>query len=223
MDYTGLKCPVCGKPFTSDDDIVVCPECGAPYHRACYQQAGHCIFQEKHGTPDAWKPPEKQTETGAEGKICPRCGKKNARESLFCDQCGQLLSGGTSKGASPNGGYSPYGTPNPNASPYQNPGVPNPPPYQNPARQTFLTAVRIRSPSTPWAALGRTNPLETASQRATWRNLYKPIPNIIFRPLSTGSATIGTGSIFPRFSVLAVGCFTANNINGAPFSRGLCC
>ncbi|MFR2561998.1 MAG: RING finger protein [Anaeromassilibacillus sp.] len=56
MDYTGLKCPVCGKPFTSDDDIVVCPECGAPYHRACYQQAGHCIFQEKHGTPDAWKP-----------------------------------------------------------------------------------------------------------------------------------------------------------------------
>ena len=132
MDYTGLKCPVCGKPFTSDDDIVVCPECGAPYHRACYQQAGHCIFQEKHGTPDAWKPPEKQTETGAEGKVCPRCGKKNARESLFCDQCGQLLSGGTSKGASPNGGYSPYGTPNPNASPYQNPGVPNSPPYQNP-------------------------------------------------------------------------------------------
>ncbi len=83
MDYTGLKCPVCGKPFTSDDDIVVCPECGAPYHRACYQQAGHCIFQEKHGTPDAWKPPEKQTETGAEGKICPRCGKKNARESVL--------------------------------------------------------------------------------------------------------------------------------------------
>lgn len=124
--------PCVRKPFTSDDDIVVCPECGAPYHRACYQQAGHCIFQEKHGTPDAWKPPEKQTETDAEGKTCPRCGKKNARESLFCDQCGQLLSGGASKGASPNGGYSPYGTPNPNASPYQNPGVPNSPPYQNP-------------------------------------------------------------------------------------------
>ncbi|MBS6236502.1 MAG: hypothetical protein KH615_11425, partial [Clostridiales bacterium] len=40
MDYTGLKCPVCGKPFGTDDDIVVCPEYGAPYHRACYQQAG---------------------------------------------------------------------------------------------------------------------------------------------------------------------------------------
>ncbi len=120
MDYTGLKCPVCGKPFGTDDDIVVCPECGAPYHRACYQQAGHCIFEDKHGTPDAWKPPEQNAETD-EGKACPRCGKKNAREALFCDQCGQPLSGAESNGPMPKGGYSPYGPPHNSTPPYQNP------------------------------------------------------------------------------------------------------
>lgn len=57
--YVGLKCPVCGKKFTADDDIVVCPVCGAPYHRACYQKVGACIFQDKHGTSEAWSPPKR--------------------------------------------------------------------------------------------------------------------------------------------------------------------
>ena len=48
LDYTGIKCPVCGVPFRSGDDIVVCPECGAPYHRACYQEKGACIFDDLH-------------------------------------------------------------------------------------------------------------------------------------------------------------------------------
>lgn len=180
-------------------------------------------FSRKARNTGCMEAPEKQTETGAEGKICPRCGKKNARESLFCDQCGQLLSGGTSKGASPNGGYSPYGTPNPNASPYQNPGVPNSPPYQNPGAPNAPYSGPYPFAFDPMGGVGPDDPSQTASRRAMQRNLYKPIPNIIFRPLSTGSATIGTGSIFLRFSALAVGCFTANNINGAPFSRGLCC
>ncbi len=33
INFTGIKCPVCGKAFTDEDDIVVCPKCGAPYHR----------------------------------------------------------------------------------------------------------------------------------------------------------------------------------------------
>ena len=32
LDYTGIKCPVCGVPFRSGDDIVVCPECGAHFY-----------------------------------------------------------------------------------------------------------------------------------------------------------------------------------------------
>ena len=28
--YEGYICPVCGKKFQESDDIVACPECGAP-------------------------------------------------------------------------------------------------------------------------------------------------------------------------------------------------
>lgn len=92
-DYTGLKCPVCGKAFTAKDDIVVCPDCGAPYHRECYAQAGKCVFSEKHGTPDAWTPPQPEAKEHPEGhtKHCPRCGSLNSESALFCEHCGQPL------------------------------------------------------------------------------------------------------------------------------------
>ena len=39
MKYTGIPCAACGKKFTAEDDVVVCPECGTPYHRACYRSS----------------------------------------------------------------------------------------------------------------------------------------------------------------------------------------
>ena len=39
------------------DDIVVCPDCGAPYHRACYEKQGGCVYADKHGTGFEWTPP----------------------------------------------------------------------------------------------------------------------------------------------------------------------
>lgn len=45
----GEKCPVCGSRFFETDEIVFCPECGAPYHRECYRHCGKCVFEEKHG------------------------------------------------------------------------------------------------------------------------------------------------------------------------------
>ena len=48
--YTGVHCPVCDKKFTDEDDIVVCPVCGTPHHRACYQQEGRCAFEEQNHT-----------------------------------------------------------------------------------------------------------------------------------------------------------------------------
>lgn len=92
MNYKGLKCSVCGKPFSADDDIVVCPQCGAPYHRECYAKVGKCVYADRHGTPDAWKPPQPSEENGAEVKRCPRCGAPNLKTALFCAHCGQPLS-----------------------------------------------------------------------------------------------------------------------------------
>lgn len=120
-NYIGLKCPVCGKPFVEGDDIVVCPQCGAPYHRDCYLQKGECIFKDRHGTPDAWSAHRQDTETPQENdhsKRCPRCGYRNSEKALFCEHCGQPLMessgnvwgipfGGPGAGDVPPGAYPP--------------------------------------------------------------------------------------------------------------------
>lgn len=92
MDYKNSKCSVCGKPFSADDDIVVCPECGAPYHRECYAKAGKCVYADRHGTPDAWKPQQPAENKAADVKRCPRCGAPNQAGALFCVHCGHPLS-----------------------------------------------------------------------------------------------------------------------------------
>ena len=45
--YEGLSCPVCAKAFTADEDIVVCPQCGLPHHRACWKSVGQCYAHDK--------------------------------------------------------------------------------------------------------------------------------------------------------------------------------
>ena len=52
--YTGAKCKVCQEPFKDGDDIVVCPDCGTPYHRECYKKAGKCINDELHESGGSW-------------------------------------------------------------------------------------------------------------------------------------------------------------------------
>lgn len=92
-DFTGTKCPVCGKPFTKADDVVVCPECGAPYHRSCYQKAGHCVYADRHGKPDAWPGAgQGRQAAAADATRCPRCGHDNHPDALFCEHCGASLS-----------------------------------------------------------------------------------------------------------------------------------
>lgn len=98
LDYTHIKCPVCGDAFKEDDDIVVCPQCGAPYHRACYQEKGKCIFDDLHEAGKEWAPPAPpapKVEPSAEIKDreCPACGTLNGHSALFCNRCGTSLLG----------------------------------------------------------------------------------------------------------------------------------
>ncbi|MDR1564417.1 MAG: DUF2628 domain-containing protein [Oscillospiraceae bacterium] len=58
IDYTGLSCPHCDEKFNKGDDIVVCPECGAPHHRACWFEEGQCSFKVLHDPEFEWKRPE---------------------------------------------------------------------------------------------------------------------------------------------------------------------
>lgn len=91
MDYIGNKCPVCDKYFHADDDIVVCPECGTPHHRECYEKLGHCANEELHAQGfDYTKTNGKDAD---DIKVCPKCGKVNEKDCFFCKYCGTSLSG----------------------------------------------------------------------------------------------------------------------------------
>ena len=48
--FENVKCPVCNREFISGDDIVVCPECGTPHHRDCYNYVGKCVNSGLHKT-----------------------------------------------------------------------------------------------------------------------------------------------------------------------------
>lgn len=65
MKYDGVCCPVCNEIFDSNSDVVVCPECGTPAHRACYEKNGGCINAEKHGD-FVWVDPNKKEEKPVE-------------------------------------------------------------------------------------------------------------------------------------------------------------
>lgn len=55
--YEGLCCPVCHAKLFEDDDIAVCPDCGAPHHRECWKSIGKCFFSDAHGTDRQWSMP----------------------------------------------------------------------------------------------------------------------------------------------------------------------
>lgn len=94
-NYIGVHCPVCSKRFTDGDDIVVCPICGAPHHRECYEKLGHCALDNLHLKGHAWQPPETHTHTAADESqketVCPACGAHNPQNGIFCQVCGAPL------------------------------------------------------------------------------------------------------------------------------------
>ncbi len=62
LEKTKEKCAVCSAYLFSEDDIVYCPECGAPHHRGCYSSLGHCGLEEFHGTDRQYKKPQPEPE-----------------------------------------------------------------------------------------------------------------------------------------------------------------
>lgn len=97
MRYENDVCAGCGKKFAEGDDIVVCPECGTPQHRACYEKNSQCVNAHLHESGFMWKGNEnapkkeerKSEENGGESLVCPTCGHVNPPGAPYCENCGQ--------------------------------------------------------------------------------------------------------------------------------------
>lgn len=104
LKVEGSSCVRCKAYLFSEDDVVYCPECGAPHHRECYNALGHCALEELHGTENEYsrekvseaqeqaqkKAEENKTEqTESIGTTeCNVCGEKYSMESQRCPKCG---------------------------------------------------------------------------------------------------------------------------------------
>ncbi len=93
MQYNHDHCDGCGLPFAAGDDIVVCPVCATPQHRACYEKDGRCVNEAKHESGFVWQSDTSETPTQALDALtpCPVCGFRNRRDARLCIQCGTPL------------------------------------------------------------------------------------------------------------------------------------
>ncbi len=78
MDLKYVSCPYCNQPFNDGDDVVVCPDCGTPAHRACWKELGHCIHADKHAEGYVWEIPYSKEREEAEQKAREEAERKRA-------------------------------------------------------------------------------------------------------------------------------------------------
>ena len=52
--FENKLCPICRSRFIENADIVVCPICGTPHHRSCYEIKGKCGLEEYHESGFTW-------------------------------------------------------------------------------------------------------------------------------------------------------------------------
>ncbi len=85
--YRGQICPVCNRRFVDDEDIVVCPDCGAPHHRECYKDNGACAHIESHDKKYEWHAAAPEPLPVS----CKNCNATNMPGIEFCEKCGASL------------------------------------------------------------------------------------------------------------------------------------
>lgn len=88
------QCGICKGYLFEDDDTVVCPVCGAPHHRDCWESVGHCGLEADHGTDNQYDKVEaakreESENTQNNSKQCAYCGRvSNSHDGNFCPYCG---------------------------------------------------------------------------------------------------------------------------------------
>lgn len=103
--YKLVNCPICDKSL-ENGALVICPDCGAPYHRTCFMKEQQCIYPELHATGKDWVAPKSAMNEALENNnanqfpkdkleniacTCTRCGTVNPPSGVFCQICGNKL------------------------------------------------------------------------------------------------------------------------------------
>jgi len=78
--HIGDPCFACHNPLQENDDIIVCPDCGTPYHRACWKEHGVCLNIPLHESSGAYQSPDKKEVADRTlPRICMNCGTENTQ------------------------------------------------------------------------------------------------------------------------------------------------
>lgn len=85
LNTEDVSCVRCHAYLFPEDDIVYCPVCGAPHHRECYNQLGHCALEEFHGTDRQYDKVKAREEEQAAAEM-PNTGE-NAEGLITCQMC----------------------------------------------------------------------------------------------------------------------------------------
>lgn len=91
MNYLHEHCDGCHQPFLPDDDVVVCPVCATPQHRACYEAQGCCVNESRHADGFVWTGSRSAVPAASDTAPCPHCGFLNRKDARLCIQCGAPL------------------------------------------------------------------------------------------------------------------------------------
>ncbi len=69
MFYDEKQCDGCSEIMHEEDDIVVCPECGTPQHRECYNKNNRCVNEHLHAEGFDWQKANAKISSSEENTI----------------------------------------------------------------------------------------------------------------------------------------------------------
>lgn len=87
LNNENQSCALCHAYLFAEDDVVYCPECGAPHHRECYNKINNCALAALHGTENQY---DKLKRAAEEQKAKEEAEKQETAETNFETPFGTL-------------------------------------------------------------------------------------------------------------------------------------